>query len=167
MATAPSPLKRMAEPITRIMTTPSGKGVKPMRRETTSLWSEKACRGRGAKRRQIVLGGDWKFSLVTHEWRRSAEVLEGQVQQAATSQLFEPTFALMRRTPHTTQEVPHPYPRSLSAPPASTQNARARGGLPNTASASTHTRPPIPAAGKGKAAVFRQPFPSRLLLLRA
>ena len=42
MTSAPIPLKLTAVPMTRIMTTPKGSGMKPMRRETRSEWSDKA-----------------------------------------------------------------------------------------------------------------------------
>ena len=42
MTSAPSPLKLTAVPMTRLMTTPKRSGMKPMRRETRSEWSDKA-----------------------------------------------------------------------------------------------------------------------------
>ncbi len=70
MAGAPTPSKRMADPITLIMTTPSGSGMKPMRRETLSEWSEKAwnkkkdkvctLKDRGRRRSSLLfIGRDW------------------------------------------------------------------------------------------------------------
>ncbi len=57
MAGAPTPSKRMADPMTLIMTTPSGSGMKPMRRETLSEWSEKAWKKKKDKVLYDRIGG--------------------------------------------------------------------------------------------------------------